>query len=109
MVDEQAQVPEPDEPGQSDRRTDLDGKDAGGTETPQATQVRLRRAPRYRAFVLTGIVLGVIAAAVIVFSGLFPLHEEDSVGTVFGYFAAVLSLVGGLMGAGAAILVERRR
>jgi hypothetical protein len=108
VVEEQAPVPEPDESG-----APVDGKAAPEQPLPalqplQAMQILVRRAPRYRAFVLTGVLIGVIAAAAVVFSGLLPLHQVSSAGTVFLYFLLAFSLFGGLLGAGAAILVERR-
>jgi hypothetical protein len=72
-------------------------------------QVRLRRAPRYRAFVLTGALVGVLAAVVVVFSHLLPVHKDYSAGTVFLYFALVFALPGALLGAGVALWTERRR
>jgi multisubunit Na+/H+ antiporter MnhF subunit len=73
------------------------------------TQVRLRRAPRYRAFVVTGGLIGVLAAGIIVFSAIFPVHQGRSAQTVFLYFALTFALIGGLSGAAVAIFVERRR
>jgi hypothetical protein len=72
------------------------------------TQVQLRRAPRYRAFVLTGALAGVLAAAVVAFSQLLPVREGGSAGTVFLYFALAFALLGALAGAGVAIWAERR-
>ncbi|HET9658678.1 MAG TPA: hypothetical protein VFP72_25240 [Kineosporiaceae bacterium] len=82
---------------------------ADGKGGPAATRVLLRRAPRYRAFVLTGALVGLLAALVISYGGLFPLAAGASSDTVFTYFGLAFALVGGLLGAGAAILAERRR
>ena len=77
-------------------------------EAPAPVQVRLRRAPRYRAFVLTGALLG--AAAGIVASLLLgdpaSLFSEP---TTTGYLAAIGLLLGGLAGGAVAVLVERPR
>jgi len=70
------------------------------------TQVRLRRAPRYRAFVLTGTALGLIAAGVLV--TVLPVHPGASSWTVFLYLALGLGVIGALLGAVSAVLVERR-
>jgi hypothetical protein len=69
--------------------------------------VSLRRAPRYRAFVGTGAVIGVVFAVLL--TGLFPDGGRYSAVAVMGYLAAALALVGGLVGGAAAVLLERRR
>jgi hypothetical protein len=70
-------------------------------------EVRLRRAPRYRAFVLTGVGLGVLAGTVLAL--LFPADGRYSGRAIVGYLALTLALVCGLLGATVAVLVERRR
>jgi hypothetical protein len=80
----------------------------GGTSA-RRTRVLLRRAPRYRAFVLTGVVAGLVGASVVALSGLFPLQPGYSAATVFIYFGLGFALFGGVLGAVAALLVERRR
>jgi hypothetical protein len=74
-----------------------------------AVPVTIRRAPRYRAFVLAGAVLGLVAGAVtsLVLGGsdTSPLSPT----TVTGYVGAIGLLVGGLLGAAVAVLVERPR
>jgi hypothetical protein len=74
---------------------------------PEPRQVRLRRAPRYRAFVLTGVMAGVLVALVV--SRLTADAPEFSSGSILGYLAVILGLIGGVLGAGVAILVERPR
>jgi hypothetical protein len=71
-------------------------------------QVQLRRAPRYRAFVATGAVLGVVAGVLVT----LVLAGGDSIfstGTVVGYLGAIGLLLGALAGAGAAVLADRPR
>jgi hypothetical protein len=102
---ERAQDPEPAQP--SDRVAP--GSDPGAPPddgSASATRIRLRRAPRYRAFVGTGTLLGLVAAALLVIAR--PVHEGSTPRTVFVYFALGLSLIGALVGAAAAILLERR-
>ena len=73
-----------------------------------AVRVHLRRAPRYRAFVLVGAVLGLLAGAVVAIvlgGGEAPFSPT----TVTGYVGAIGLLVGGLLGAAVAVLVERPR
>jgi len=74
---------------------------------PGAVPVRIRRAPRYRAFVLVGAILGLLAGAVasIVLGG---GSDTFSPTTLTGYVGAIGLLLGGLLGAAVAILVERR-
>ena len=78
-----------------------------GSATPPGTPVRVRRAPRYRAFVLTGLVAALVVAAVT------ALATEPSGGysraALFGYLAVVLGLVGAVGGGLVAVLLERRR
>jgi hypothetical protein len=70
-------------------------------------QLRLRRAPRYRRFGLTGVLAGVLTGVVLALS--FTVASDYSIQTIAGYFAAILGLVGALLGLGLAVLIERRR
>jgi len=70
-------------------------------------RLALRRAPRYRAFIGTGVVLGAVIAVLL--TALFPDDGRFSTGSVMGYLGVVLALVGGLLGGAAAVLVERPR
>jgi prolipoprotein diacylglyceryltransferase len=80
--------------------------DGGPTAADEPRQVSLRRAPRYRAFVVSGLLVGLLAAGVLYV--LFPGGVgEFSARAVFGYVAAGLGLVGGVLGGLAAVLVER--
>jgi hypothetical protein len=74
---------------------------------PGAVPVRIRRAPRYRAFVLVGAILGLVAGALtsIVLGGGSGAFSPT---TVTGYVGVIGLLVGGLLGAAVAVLVERR-
>jgi hypothetical protein len=69
--------------------------------------VRLRRAPRYRPFGLTGAGLGVLIGAVIALTG--GGETDFSARALVGYFAATLGLIGALTGLGIAVALERRR
>jgi hypothetical protein len=80
--------------------------DAAGGSSPQPPrQVRLRRAPRYRAFVLTGALVGVLVGLVV--SRFSPTDPGYSGGSTFGYLAVVLGLIGSVLGGTAAVLIER--
>jgi hypothetical protein len=49
----------------------------------------------------------VVAGVVLALS--FSAGAEYSMRTIAGYFAAILGLIGGAAGLGAAVLIERRR
>lgn len=67
---------------------------------------RVRRAPRYVSFIVTGVAVAVLASLVIVLT--LPLNPEYSATATFGYVATVLGLVGGLLGGAVAVLLDRR-
>jgi len=70
-------------------------------------QVTMRRAPRYRAFIGTGAVVGAVFAVVLV--GVFPDDGHFSTGAVLGYLGVALALLGALLGGAVAVLLERPR
>jgi hypothetical protein len=76
-------------------------------EPPRPVEVRLRRAPRYRAFVAAGAVLGALAGVVVVLVR-GDRNSLFSLGTVTGYVGAIGLLVGALAGAAVAVLLDRR-
>jgi hypothetical protein len=90
--------------GEPDRAVDPAGAAA---DRVSGTQLRLRRAPRYGAFGLTGMIFGVVAGVVLALS--FTAASNYSMQTIAGYFAAIFGLVGALSGLGVAVLIERRR
>jgi hypothetical protein len=97
------------EPADTDRSKPAPAQeaDAPAEATAGPRQVTLRRAPRYRAFVLTGVGLGVALAAVL--TVVFPNNGDFSVGALFGYVAVVLALLLGVAGALLAVYLERPR
>ncbi|MGZ4612274.1 MAG: hypothetical protein ACXV1K_03750 [Kineosporiaceae bacterium] len=82
--------------------------DPPAPDPPAPVQVRIRRAPKYRSFVLAGAVLGVLAG-VVTSMVLGDAESRFSPSTVTGYLAAIGLLIGGLLGAAVAVLVERPR
>jgi hypothetical protein len=83
--------------------------EVAGPEPARApVQVRVRRAPRYRAFVLTGALIGAIAGIVASLLLGDPTSLFSS-GTTTGYLAAIGLLLGALLGGAVAVLVERPR
>ena len=69
--------------------------------------MRVRRAPRYRAFVLTGVAAGLLAALAVGVA--HAVTAGTSVGSGLVYLLLGFGLIGSLVGAGSAVLVERRR
>jgi hypothetical protein len=85
-----------------------DGPQPAAEPQAEPQQVSLRRAPRYRAFVVSGLVVGLLVSLAL--SVLFPGGVGEFSGrAVFGYLAAGLGLVGGVLGGLAAVVVERPR
>jgi hypothetical protein len=68
---------------------------------------RRRRAPRYGSFLATGALVGIVLGVVLSFSR--PATGQFSQNSVVGYVAATLGLLGALLGAAVAILLDRRR
>ena len=68
---------------------------------------RRRRAPRYGSFVVTGAAAGVLLGLMLSVSR--PATGQFSQNSVIGYVAATLGLLGALLGAGIAVLLDRRR
>lgn len=77
------------------------------TERPGPAAYRLRRAPNYRSFGFTGVLIGVIAGAVLALS--FQATGDYSERTILGYFIAIFGLLGALIGCGAAVVLDRRK
>jgi hypothetical protein len=82
-------------------------EDAGPAQPTGPAQLRMRRAPRYRAFGGTGAGIGVLAGVILALS--FTATSDYSIRTIVGYFAAIFGLVGVTAGLAAAVLIERRR
>ncbi|MBC9955739.1 hypothetical protein [Yimella sp. cx-51] len=80
--------------------------DDAGDEAPP-TLIPVRRRPNIVAFLLTGAVIGIIAAAVV--ANLPDSKPSDySTGTAFAYFAVIFGTLGTLLGALAALWADRR-
>jgi hypothetical protein len=72
-----------------------------------ATPASLRRAPRYKSFVWTGLLVGLVAATVLVLA--VPRQGDSGVGTgtVWALLALGLGMAGALLGALVALLADR--
>jgi len=108
-------APVPDDlPRSSTTRETLDGAEPGtageAEPEPEGTafvQVARRRAPRYRAFVLTGI--GLAALVSLVVAVVTPSADGYSSRQLFGFLLVSLGAAGAILGGLVAVLVERRR
>ena len=80
-------------------------EDGGGV--PAGRPVRLRRAPRYGAFVLTGLLAALVVSALV--AALATPSGGYSRLALLGYLAVALGLVGAVLGGLVAVLLERRR
>lgn len=89
--------------------TEATAEQAASEQAEQAEQarLRLRRAPKYRAFLLTGVLVGVLVALVVV--ALAPDSGDGNTRSVLGYLAVSLGALGALLGGAVALLLERRR
>ncbi|WP_369054422.1 hypothetical protein [Kineococcus terrestris] len=76
-------------------------------ETTRFVEVTRRRAPRYRSFVLTGVVLAFLVSAVV--AVVTPAQAGYSQQSLFGYLFVSLGILLALLGGLAAVLLERRR
>ncbi|NHC47282.1 hypothetical protein [Motilibacter aurantiacus] len=65
----------------------------------------VRRTPRYGRFIWTGVLLGLVLAFVL---ALARSGEGTGAGTALIYLGALLATIGGVAGALAAVLLERR-
>lgn len=86
-----------------------DEQDEQATPEPEGTefvQVHRRRAPRFRAFVITGLLLAFVVSAIV--AAVTPPAGGYSQQALFGYAFVVLAVVFCLLGGLIAVLVDRR-
>jgi MFS family permease len=68
-------------------------------------EVTVRRAPKYVPFLILGAVVGVVVAAVVAFA---PAGDESfDRGAVFGFFLVTFGAGGAILGAVAALVLDR--
>lgn len=91
------------EPGRPDGPREPDGAELARIATPGT----VRRAPRYRAFVAVGVLAGLLLAVPIVLLWPGPATELGR-GPVVLFTGLTLAVVGGILGAAAAVLADRR-
>ncbi|MHB1235093.1 MAG: hypothetical protein ACYCZK_05405 [Microbacteriaceae bacterium] len=70
------------------------------------TEVLIRRAPRYPAFMGAGALLGIVATLLLTLA--FPANGTVTAVQLFGYFLLYGLPAGALLGAVVALLVDRR-
>jgi hypothetical protein len=79
------------------------------TESPdpsgQVRQLRVRRSPKYAAFMVTGALMGLLVA--LLAGGTGAVDPQSSRLKLIGYLGMALVLLGGLVGAGIAVALER--
>ena len=66
----------------------------------------VRRAPRYGAFIRTGVVLGIIIGWMVAAAP--PSAPDESRASVIGFTVFGLAVLGALLGAGFAVVADRR-
>lgn len=75
-------------------------------EPGRIRQGRVRRRPRYGAFLVTGALVGVVAALGSGLTG--PVNPAIGRGPLIGYLGIILGMLGGLVGGAIAVLLDRR-
>ena len=66
----------------------------------------VRRAPRYGAFIRTGVVLGIVIGWMVAAAP--PSAPDESRASVIGFTVFALAVLGALLGAGFAVVADRR-
>jgi hypothetical protein len=75
-------------------------------DSPQTDEVRIRRAPKYPAFMIVGGGIGAIATYIV--TSLFPVDPQVGFGALFGYFSLFGIPAGVVLGALLALILDRR-
>jgi len=74
-------------------------------ETVTTEQVTVRRSPKFLTFMVTGIILGIIAALILTFA--LPNESEFTLTQIFGFMLLITGTVGGTLGLIFALIVDR--
>jgi hypothetical protein len=84
--------------------TDPQREPAPGT-VPERREVTVRRAPKYVPFLILGGLVGVAVAAIIAYT--LPGDASYDSGSVFGFFMVLCAAGGVILGAVAALVLDR--
>ena len=76
-------------------------------EIPERREITVRRAPKYVPFLILGGLVGIAVAAVIAYA--LPGNATYDPGTVFGFFMVLCGAGGVILGAIAALILDRLR
>jgi hypothetical protein len=106
VSEEQPEPPRPADRPAPDAPHEAEPDQEPDQEPARPVEVRLRRAPRYRAFVAAGAVLGA-ALGVVLALARGAGDSLFSTATVTGYLGAIGLLLGALLGGAAAVLADR--
>ena len=74
-------------------------------EIPERREITVRRAPKYVPFLILGGLVGIAVAAVIAYA--LPGNATYDPGTVFGFFMVLCGAGGVILGAIAALILDR--
>lgn len=80
-------------------------RDNGRVSTPEVDEVRIRRAPKFPAFLVVGAGVGLIVTLIL--TSLFPVDPAVGFGPLFAYFSLFGVTGGVLLGALLAIILDR--
>jgi hypothetical protein len=102
-------VSQPTDPTQPSQPRRPEPATQSATQSPdpsgQVRRLRVRRSPKYAAFIVTGALLGLLVA--LVAGGTGAVDPQSSRLKLIGYLGMALVLLGGLVGAGIAVALER--
>lgn len=65
--------------------------------------LKVRRAPKYTAFLIAGAVVGIIAALIVAVQ---PSDGKYTASTVFGFFLVIFAVVGAILGGVVALVID---
>lgn len=74
-------------------------------ETVTTEQVVVRRSPKFLAFMLAGIIVGIVAALILTFA--FPNDSEFTLTQIFGFMMLITGSIGGTLGLVFALIFDR--
>ena len=93
--------------GSDPQRESAPGSVPGNVQgsVPERREVIVRRAPKYVPFLILGGLVGVAVAAIIAYA--FPGDASFDRGSVFGFFMVLCAAGGVILGAAAALVLDR--